>query len=391
MKLLFLSNFFNHHQAPLCESWYARTEGSFCFVQTAAFPQERERLGWQAAQRPYIRMWGGEAHAELSETVENADIVVWGDAPRALVRSRLKAGKPTFRYAERIFKHGASRRKRPVRVLRYYFLYGRYRSLYLLCAGGYTAADYVSHGAFRGKCYRWGYFPETKHYDLSTLMARKKENRVLWCGRFVDWKHPHDALEAVARLRRQGIDVQLELIGTGETENALRAKAAEYGLGASVRFCGAMSPEAVREHMENAAVFLFTSDFAEGWGAVLNEAMNSGCAVIASHAAGATPFLVKNGINGLIYECGRVDTLTNKLRFLIENPARREVLGVQAYHTITRLWNAEVAAERFLRLTRWLECGGREALYADGPCSPAPILKKDWFCEEATYDEAVSQ
>lgn len=391
MKLLFLSNFFNHHQAALCESWYARTEGDFCFVQTAPFPQEREKLGWREAQRPYIRTWDEKENAQLSETVENAQIVVWGDAPRALVRPRLKAGKPTFRYAERIFKHGASRLKRPARALRYRFLYGRYRSLYLLCAGGYTAADYVLHGAFGGKCYRWGYFPETKHYDLSALMARKKENRVLWCGRFVDWKHPQDALEAVARLRRQGIDVQLEMIGTGETENALRAKAAEYGLGASVCFCGAMSPDAVREHMENAAVFLFTSDFAEGWGAVLNEAMNSGCAVIASHAAGATPFLVENGKNGLIYEFGRVDALTNKLRFLLEDPARREALGVQAYHTITRLWNAEIAAERFLCLTRRLACGDTSEPYSDGPCAPAPILKNNWFCEEAAYDEFASQ
>ncbi len=47
---------------------------------------------------------------------------------------------------------------------------------------------------------------------------------------------------------------------------------------------GAMSPDKVRAYMERADVFLFTSDFNEGWGAVLNESMNSGCAVVASHA-----------------------------------------------------------------------------------------------------------
>ena len=35
---------------------------------------------------------------------------------------------------------------------------------------------------------------------------------------------------------------------------------------------GSMTPEQVREHMEESILFLFTSDFGEGWGAVLNEA-----------------------------------------------------------------------------------------------------------------------
>jgi hypothetical protein len=37
-----------------------------------------------------------------------------------------------------------------------------------------------------------------------------------------------------------------------------------------------MPPEEVRVHMEQSNIYLFTSDFGEGWGAVLNEAMNSG-------------------------------------------------------------------------------------------------------------------
>jgi glycosyltransferase involved in cell wall biosynthesis len=61
-----------------------------------------------------------------------------------------------------------------------------------------------------------------------------------------------------------------------------------------------MAPEAVRDHMEAADIFLFTSDFNEGWGAVLNESMNSACAVVASHAIGSVPFLLKDGENGFI-------------------------------------------------------------------------------------------
>ena len=56
--------------------------------------------------------------------------------------------------------------------------------------------------------------------------------------------------------------------------------------------------------MEQADVFLFTSNYLEGWGAVLNEAMNSACAVVAGHGIGAVPFLLKHGKNGLVYKTG---------------------------------------------------------------------------------------
>lgn len=57
-----------------------------------------------------------------------------------------------------------------------------------------------------------------------------------------------------------------------------------------VTFTGPVQSDKVRGFMERAGIFLFTSDRQEGWGAVLNESMNSGCAVVASHAIGSVPF-----------------------------------------------------------------------------------------------------
>ena len=47
---------------------------------------------------------------------------------------------------------------------------------------------------------------------------------------------------------------------------------------------GALKPADVRKEMERADIFLFTSDYKEGWGAVLNEAMNARCAIVAVHS-----------------------------------------------------------------------------------------------------------
>ena len=130
--------------------------------------------------------------------------------------------------------------------------------------------------------------------------------------------------------------------------------------------------------MEEASIFLFTSDRYEGWGAVLNEAMNSGCAVVASHAIGSVPFLINDGKNGLIYRSGDIEDLYKKVKYLIDNKEKTAELGKNAYYAITDLWNAETAAERFKQLVQVINAGGADDLFNDGPCSKAKVLKDNW-------------
>lgn len=203
---------------------------------------------------------------------------------------------------------------------------------------------------------------------------------LLWCGRFLDWKHPDDAIEIAERLRDAGYNFSLKLIGSGEMEPLLRKRIKESNLENNVELLGTMSPESVRDVMEKAGIFLFTSDRKEGWGAVLNEAMNSGCAVIASHLAGATPYLVEDGRNGYVYESGNVDELYRKVRYLLNCPEKQDELGMSAYSTIAELWNADVAAERFVKLSNAILEGDKTPdLFSTGPCSCAEIVREDWY------------
>ena len=146
-----------------------------------------------------------------------------------------------------------------------------------------------------------------------------------------------------------------------------------------------MKPEQVREYMERAGIYLFTSNFQEGWGAVLNEAMNSGCAVVASHAIGSVPYMMENGENGYIYQSDNIDDIYNKVKFLLDNPEEQKRIGENAYKTITQMWNAETAVERFLSLCEEMSLKGKCDLFEKGPCSKADILENDWF-EVGTYE-----
>lgn len=118
----------------------------------------------------------------------------------------------------------------------------------------------------------------------------------------MDWKHPDLAIKVARRLLNDGISIEMEMIGTGPLFEQMGTEISRNNLEHSIKLLGTMPPDDVRLRMERAGTFLFTSDRNEGWGAVLNEAMNSGCAVVASSAAGATPYLIRDAANGFAYK-----------------------------------------------------------------------------------------
>lgn len=203
--------------------------------------------------------------------------------------------------------------------------------------------------------------------------------QILWCGRFLDWKHPEKAIYVAEKLKKDGYKFKLMMIGIGELHQQIDISIKEKNLEDHVELLGSMSPEKVRKHMDKANMFLFTSDFNEGWGAVLNEAMNSACAVVASHAIGSVPYLIKDAQNGLVYKNEDLDDLYNKVKFLIDNPNIQKEFGVNAYNTLKNEWNAGIAANRLIQLVKEIQNKGECDLFKSGPCSRAEILKNNWY------------
>lgn len=362
----------------------------FRFVATEPIHQERTDMGYADMNVAYpfaVRSYESkDALGEALRLGTQSDIVVIGSAPEQFVTGRLTANKLTFRYSEHLFKKGRWRIVSPkaLKFLLWNNLRFKNKRLYLLCASAYTAGDFAIVGAYQNKAYKWGYFTEVKQHDLNALMVDKQKDRLclLWAGRFLDWKHPDKALHVARRLRDEGVNFVLKIIGRGGLEGRLKTMADSFGMKDCVEFLGSMPPDAVRKHMEAADIYLFSSDYNEGWGVVLNEAMNSGCAVVASHAPGSVPFLIKNGENGLTYQNDSLDDLCGKVLFLAKDPELRARLGNNAYHTMSEQWNARVAAERLLKLSECLLVGKDAAtLYIDGPCSVAKPTSQEKMYE----------
>lgn len=381
MNIVFLSNCYNHHQAAISEKLYQLTDSNYFFIETQEMTEERKRMGWGNDGRPdFVKRSYELCKREFQNIIDYADLIIIGSAPSRLIKKYLVSKRLVFRYSERVLKRGDSWFEVFARKVLYRLRNYGSKNIYLLCASAYAAADYAKLNLYKDKTYKWGYFPEVKKYEnIGEVIKAKKKASILWVARLIEWKHPEDSIKVAKRLKQAGYSFELNIIGNGILENDLESMIASEGLENCVHMLGAMSPDQVRTYMEQSEIFLFTSDRNEGWGAVLNESMNSGCAVVASHAIGSVPFLIKDNENGLIYKDGNIDDLYEKVKLLLNDNDYRQSLGTNAYETMTTEWNAETAADRLLRLIKDVQNEGECRAFYEGPCSKAEIVKDDWI------------
>lgn len=378
MKVTFYSNYLNHHQLPFCKEMYRKLGNNFKFVAHMPVLSSRLKLGYEDMNNKYpfvIRAYESDLNKAIAmKLCIDSDVIITGSAPEIYTKTRLKENKLVFRYSERVYKKGIWRVFSPKGLSKMLELHTRHREkkIYMLCASAYTAGDFGMIGAYKNKTYKWGYFPECIDHNIESLIKDKPTEKIdiLWCGRFLDWKHPEKAIHLASKLKSNGYKFNLNMIGTGELEKEIKYLIKKLNLNDCVNLLGSMSYKDVREHMEKSNIFISTSDYNEGWGAVLNEAMNSGCAVVASHAIGAAPFLIKNYKNGIIYKNNKYNDLFNKVTMLINNQRLREDISRNAYYTIKDRWNGKIAANRFIDLSTQL-MNGDNCDFKDGPCSKA--------------------
>ncbi len=372
MKIVMVSNYLNHHQLPLCEA-FLRQGADFTFVATEALAGYRSQMGYADLNHScsfVINAYESPAEKERAlKLCSSCDILILGGM-RIEYKKCVKPDCIVFVFSERLFKGSAYDAKNLLRYFKYLTKYRYSVHSYLLCAGAYAARDYRLVGQYRDRAFKWGYFPQVKAHDAAAVFSAKQPRSILWAGRFLTLKHPELVIRMAERLKADGISFTASMIGDGELRGELETMIAQKGLVDCVHLLGTMPPEEVRAHMERAEVFLFTSDRREGWGAVLNEALNSCCVVFANDAVGSVPYLIRDGINGYVYPEGDENDLYRRLRAALEDPEAQRSIAFAADETMQSGWNADIAVERLIALAAAL-AAGKDTPFDSGVCSKA--------------------
>lgn len=383
MKVAIYTIMFSLHQTPVADELFSILGCNFRFFEMRRNVDTEKASYIDIANRPYlVRVWEGKKEQdEAMKWALNADVARFSNDESVFpyLNARLDKNLLSFETGERWLKKGMINLLSP-RLLKnvwHYHTLFRNKPFYKLCASAYAANDQYLLGTFKGRCYKWGYFTKLNDINVKSLIASRKSDKptIMWCARFLEWKHPEMVVKLARRLKDAGRYVQIDMYGTGIRQAVIKDLCDKVGVKDVVSFKGNVSNEDVLYAMRQHDLFLFTSDRNEGWGAVLNETMSNGCVVVASDEIGAVPFLVKDGINGMIFQSGDIDSLFEKVVFLIDHPSERNMMACNAYLTMRDAWSPRQAAKNFLQLSKDL-LEGKETSIKEGPCSKAVPLNK---------------
>jgi glycosyltransferase involved in cell wall biosynthesis len=208
------------------------------------------------------------------------------------------------------------------------------------------------HPSLRSQICRDKFLPTGKGILITTL------------GRLVLKKGFGNLITAMQKVIEQEPDVRLVLGGEGELKEELANQAANLGIHESVLLVGRIPWNQVPELLASSDIFCLPSirDAAgnvDGLPTVLQEAMSSGVAVIASDIGGVG-LVVEDGKNGILVPPDDVPALANAIMKLFTDAELRENLGAAARQAA----EVEFPWEQFaLKVVGLME----EALHFTGP------------------------
>lgn len=195
--------------------------------------------------------------------------------------------------------------------------------------------------------------------DLKWFCPDDSESRFpaptfVYMGRLRRYKRVDLLIEAVARLKAEGLDVRFNVGGKGPDRERLEKLAGRLGVQDRVRFLGFVSEEEKRTLLRRSWANLLTSP-KEGWGISNLEAAGCGTPTVASDAPGLRESVVHEE-TGLLVPHADGPALAAAIARIAREPALRDQLGLGAARFATGYsWDA--SADAVLRLLQEVASG----------------------------------
>ncbi|HTW96889.1 MAG TPA: glycosyltransferase family 4 protein [Candidatus Methylomirabilis sp.] len=155
-------------------------------------------------------------------------------------------------------------------------------------------------------------------------------------------------LQAASELNKEGKNFILDIVGSGDLAESYQEKARTLGLAEKVNFWEKVSFEELPEKYRAADCLVLPSiNKGEAFGIVLIEAMATGIPVIASDLPGVRGVFTSE--SGLKIKSGDVEDLKNKIKILMDNPAKRLEMGMAARKLAEEKYSWEKVGQKLIR------------------------------------------
>jgi glycosyltransferase involved in cell wall biosynthesis len=174
---------------------------------------------------------------------------------------------------------------------------------------------------------------------------------ILYAGVLTPLKGVHHLLNAFANIVGDFPQARLILVGRAQNKSYaadLKQQVERAGLNAQVQFIDALPQVELALWMQKACVLALPSA-SEGLGRVVIEAMATGTPVIGSDVGGI-PEIVNDGATGFLVPPGDEQRLTEKLRWILENPDQARQMGRRARAFAERFFSTEAYIDGYRRV-----------------------------------------
>ena len=166
---------------------------------------------------------------------------------------------------------------------------------------------------------------------------------VLFAGKFIEKKRPLDFVNAIARARAQGSNVEGLMVGDGPLRMASEALAVKNDV--PVKFAGFLNQSEIVRAYTVADALVLPSDGAETWGLVVNEAMACGVPCFVSDHVGCGPDMIRTGETGAVFPLGNVEALGRLLSEFAGNKKQMSLMRERAREQAQK-YTVKVAVDR---------------------------------------------
>ena len=202
-------------------------------------------------------------------------------------------------------------------------------------------------------------YPFKKPLTVVTQERASRNLSVVAVGRMVEKKGFQYLIEAAKILQDKGVDIELEIVGSGPLQAQLEKMTAALGVDRSVKFFGEASTEEVRTKMLGAGVVVVpsvtgSSGEMEGIPVVLMEAMALGVPVISTRHSGI-PELVRHGETGFVVEERDSAALASALQDIVDSRINSSV-DSRVNSSLNSRVNSSVnsSVNNRIELSRWI-------------------------------------
>lgn len=189
--------------------------------------------------------------------------------------------------------------------------------------------------------------------DSSVTNFIQKRATIVAVGRFSPEKAFDLLLEAVASLVKEGLDVQLLLLGDGGLRENLESQAESLGIAPRVFLPGHLPY--VERYISLCTVFAMPS-LTEGWPMALLEAMRSGVPIIASQVGGI-PTMLDHGRAGHLVPPAQLQPLVDSINEVLCLPETAKEQTIVAHQRVVEQYTSLNMAKKYQNLYQQL-CAG---------------------------------